>query len=65
MDTSIDLDHRISGIAVLDQPLRRDLYRLLSERDGWLSRDEAAEALGIARSVAAALRNRSGPTSVG
>ena len=53
MDTSIDLDHRISGIAVLDQPLRRDLYRLLSERDGRLSRDEAAEALGIARSVAA------------
>ena len=37
----------------MDQPLRRDLYRLLCERDGWLSRDEAADALDVARSVAA------------
>lgn len=48
-----DLERRISGIAALDQPLRRDLYRLLSERDGWVTRDEACEALGIPRSVAA------------
>lgn len=53
MDPPVDLDRRITGIAVLDQPLRRELYRLLSERDGWLSRDEAADALGVARSVAA------------
>jgi len=48
-----ELDHRIAGIAALDQPLRRSLYRLLSARDGWTTRDEAAEALGVARSVAA------------
>ena len=48
-----DLERRISGIATLDQPLRRDLYRLLSERDGWMTRDQASEALGVPRSVAA------------
>jgi predicted ArsR family transcriptional regulator len=48
-----DVERRISGVAALDQPLRRDLYRLLAERDGWVSRDEAAERLGVPRSVAA------------
>src|SRR5262245_23263662 len=43
----------VAGIATLDQPLRRDLYDLLVERDDWVGRDEAAGALGIARSVAA------------
>lgn len=52
MDDS-DLEQRISGIAALDQPLRRDLYRLLSERGDWITRDEACEALDIPRSVAA------------
>jgi predicted ArsR family transcriptional regulator len=53
MRSSAELEHRIARIAALDQPLRRDLYRLLSERDDWTTRDEAAEALGVARSVAA------------
>jgi predicted ArsR family transcriptional regulator len=53
MEPTDDLERRISGIAALDQPLRRDLYRLLADRDGWVTRDEAAEALGVARSVAA------------
>jgi len=53
MRPSTELEHRIAGIAALDQPLRRDLYRLLSDRDAWTTRDEAAEALGVARSVAA------------
>lgn len=48
-----DLERHIAGIAALDQPLRRDLYRLLSDRGGWTTRDEAAGALGVARSVAA------------
>jgi predicted ArsR family transcriptional regulator len=48
-----DLDRRVRGIAALDQPLRRALYELLARRDGWVTRDEAAEALGVARSVAA------------
>jgi predicted ArsR family transcriptional regulator len=48
-----DLEQRIGGIAALDQPLRRDLYRVLSERVDWVTRDEASAALGIPRSVAA------------
>jgi predicted ArsR family transcriptional regulator len=53
MDQAEHLARRISSIAALDQPLRRRLYRLLSSRDGWITRDEAADALDIPRSVAA------------
>jgi predicted ArsR family transcriptional regulator len=51
MEPPSDLERRIAGIAALDQPLRRDLYRLLADRE--LTRDEAAAALDVARSVAA------------
>ena len=47
------LERRIAGIAALDQPLRRELYRHLVASDGWTSRDEAAAALEVPRSVAA------------
>jgi predicted ArsR family transcriptional regulator len=50
---SSSLEQRIAGIAALDQPIRRDLYQLLAASDGWTSRDDAAAALGIHRSVAA------------
>lgn len=53
MKPSPELQRRIAGIAALDQPLRRELYRLLSGAGGWTTRDEAAKALGVARSVAA------------
>ncbi len=53
MEPAEDLERRISGIAALDQPLRRRAYRLLSERGGWVTRDEASDALGVPRSVAA------------
>jgi predicted ArsR family transcriptional regulator len=53
MKPADDLERRISGIAALDQPLRRDLYRLLSERAGWVTRDDASESLGLPRSVVA------------
>jgi predicted ArsR family transcriptional regulator len=49
---SAGTDRRIAGIAALDQPLRRDLYRLLGARD-WVSRDVAAAELDVPRSVAA------------
>jgi predicted ArsR family transcriptional regulator len=52
MESSSDLDRRIAGIAALDQPVRRELYRLLAD-GSWRGRDEAASALGIPRSVAA------------
>jgi predicted ArsR family transcriptional regulator len=47
------LPARVGAIAVLDQPVRRDLYDLLVGTDGWIGRDEAAAALGVPRSVAA------------
>ena len=40
-------------MASLDQPVRRLLYDLLAERDAWTSRDDAASALEVPRSVAA------------
>lgn len=53
MDPTSDLERRIAGIAALDQPLRRRLYGLVAGADGWTTRDEAAAALGLPRSVAA------------
>jgi len=53
MKPMAELDRRIRRIAALDQPLRRDLYRLLSVDGDWVTRDAAADALGVARSVAA------------
>jgi predicted ArsR family transcriptional regulator len=43
---------RVHGVAALDHPVTQSVYRLLAERDE-LSRDGAAEALGVPRSVAA------------
>ena len=44
MDPRTALDRRIAGLAALDQPVRRDLYRLLASTDGWTTRDAAAAA---------------------
>lgn len=43
---------RVRGVAALDHPVTQSVYRLLAEQ-GELSRDGAAEALDLARSVAA------------
>lgn len=48
-----DREAHVADIATLDQPLRRQLYALLIERDDWLGRDAAAETLEVPRSVAA------------
>lgn len=53
MDANPRLEQRIAAVAALDQPLRRALYRLLTAASGWTSRDDAAVALGVPRSVAA------------
>jgi predicted ArsR family transcriptional regulator len=45
-------DERVRGVASLDHPVTRAVYRLLVDREQ-LSRDDTAERLGIARSVAA------------
>jgi predicted ArsR family transcriptional regulator len=50
---SDDLDERIAGVASLAEPQRRALYRFVVERGAAVSKDEAAAAMGVARSVAA------------
>ena len=52
---SVDLeifDEQVKGVAALENPLSRRAYRLVVEQ-GWVSRDEAAATLELARSVAA------------
>ena len=53
MDQPNTQDERIAAIASLDQPLRMQLYKLLADEGGWVTRDEAADHLGAPRSVAA------------
>jgi predicted ArsR family transcriptional regulator len=53
VDAHPEHERRIAAVAALDQPLRRELYGLLAEASGWTTRDAAAAALGIPRSVAA------------
>lgn len=52
MDTG-DFDAQIAGVASLAEPQRRNLYRFVVSRHRPVSKDEAAGALGLARSVAA------------
>jgi predicted ArsR family transcriptional regulator len=47
-----ELDEQLAGIAALDHPTSRRVYHLVREQ-GWVSRDGAANALGLARHVAA------------
>jgi predicted ArsR family transcriptional regulator len=48
-----DFEERVAGVASLAEPQRRALYRYVVTRDGPVSKDEAAAAMGVARSVAA------------
>lgn len=51
--TMDNLDEQIAGVASLAEPQRRALYRLVVARGDAVTKDEAAAALGVARSVAA------------
>jgi len=44
---------RVAAIAALDEPNRRRLYDFVAEQTGPVSRDDAAEATGLARATAA------------
>lgn len=46
------LEQQISGLAALDEPVRRSLYFSVAERQREVSRDEAARAVGISRTLA-------------
>jgi predicted ArsR family transcriptional regulator len=48
-----DFAAHVAGVASLAEPLRRALYRFVATREGAVSKDEAAAAMGVARSVAA------------
>jgi predicted ArsR family transcriptional regulator len=48
-----DFETRIASVASLAEPQRRALYRFVTARGDAVSKDEAAAALGVARSVAA------------
>lgn len=48
-----DFDQRIAGVASLAEPQRRALYRFVVARGEPVGKDEAAAAMGVARSVAA------------
>jgi predicted ArsR family transcriptional regulator len=45
-------DDQIASVAALNEPVRRALYRYVAEQGGEVTRDQAAEALGISRSLA-------------
>jgi predicted ArsR family transcriptional regulator len=47
------LADRVAAVSALDEPVRRALFDLVSRGDAPVSRDEAAEAVGLARSTAA------------
>ena len=47
------LTDRVAAIGALDEPIRRDLFEYVSHSDAPVSRDEAAEALGLTRNTAA------------
>ncbi|MEZ5323323.1 MAG: transcriptional regulator [Microthrixaceae bacterium] len=53
MGSASNSDTRVARVAVLELPLRRDLYRFLCTAERWVSRDEASDALGIGRPLAA------------
>ncbi len=46
-------ESQVSGIAILKDPVRRSLYQLVVRGGEPVSRDQAAEALGVQRSLAA------------
>ncbi|HEV8626059.1 MAG TPA: transcriptional regulator [Acidimicrobiia bacterium] len=50
---SADVAAQISAIAALNEPIRRALYGYVLERPAPVGRDEAAEAVGITRELAA------------
>ena len=50
---SEDAASQISAIAALNEPIRRDLYAYIVDRPEAVGREEAAEAVGITRELAA------------
>lgn len=47
-----ELERQIAGLAALDEPVRRSLYFYVVWRQRDVSRDEAAQAVGVSRTLA-------------
>src|SRR5690242_6010085 len=47
-----DFVARVTGVAALAEPVRRELYRFVAAQDAPVSRDDAAAGLGLARHTA-------------
>ena len=52
MTNPADFAGQVAGVAALADPIRRNLYRYVSAQPTPVSRDQASEALGIARHAA-------------
>ena len=50
---SVDLASQISAVAALNEPVRRALYTYILEKSEAVGREEAAQAVGITRELAA------------
>jgi len=50
---AVPIEQHIAGIAALNEPARRALYLHIVTQGGDVRRDQAAQALGMPRSVAA------------
>jgi len=48
-----DFEAQVAGVALLNDPIRRSLYQFVAGSGGLVSRDQAAEAAGVQRTLAA------------
>jgi predicted ArsR family transcriptional regulator len=48
-----DLEWQIAAVSALNEPVRRNLYRYVAAQHGAVGRDEAGQAVGISRELAA------------
>ena len=53
MSDGAPLDRDLAAIGSLQEPVRRDLYRYVVSQPGEVSRDQAAEGVGVQRSLTA------------
>ncbi len=53
MRTVTDFERQVAGVATLNDPVRRSLYEFVVHRAEPVSREEAADAVGVQKSLAA------------
>src|SRR3712207_1417538 len=48
-----DFDDQVAGVALLNEPVRRALYRFVTSQPQSVTRNQAAKAVGVQRALAA------------